>query len=50
MHHLAPTRNSKEFCTLNLEDQIVLYLLQPYSLNDYLNLKTVVDPLYIEFL
>jgi hypothetical protein len=39
---LAPIRNSKGFCTLDLEDQIILYSLQQRSLNDPLNLENVV--------
>jgi hypothetical protein len=38
---LAPARNSKGFCTLNIEDQIVLYALQQRPLNDPLNLEDV---------
>jgi hypothetical protein len=32
-------RTPKEFCTLNIEDQIVLYVLQQRSLNGPLNLE-----------
>jgi hypothetical protein len=41
MHHirLAPTRSSKGSCTLNLEDEDVLYSLQQRSLNGPLNLE-----------
>jgi hypothetical protein len=35
---LAPTRPSKGFCTLNLEDEDVLYSLQQRPLNGSLNL------------
>jgi hypothetical protein len=48
---LAPSRNSKGLCTLNLEDQIVLYSLQQNPLNDPLNLDNVVgSSIYIEFI
>jgi hypothetical protein len=46
----APTRSSKGSCTLNLEDEDKLYSLQQRPLNGHLNLKDVLDPLYIEFL
>jgi hypothetical protein len=36
---LAPTRPSKGFCTLNLEDGDVLYSLQQRPLNGSLNLE-----------
>jgi hypothetical protein len=36
---LAPTRPSKGFCTLNLEDENVLYSLQQRPLNGSLNLE-----------
>jgi hypothetical protein len=36
---LAPTRSSKGFCTLNLEDEDVLYSLQQRPLNGPLNLE-----------
>jgi hypothetical protein len=36
---LAPARNPKGFCTLNIEDQMVLYALQQRPLNGPLNLE-----------
>jgi hypothetical protein len=36
---LVPARDSKEFCTLNIEDQMVLYALQQHTLNGPLNLE-----------
>jgi hypothetical protein len=36
---LAPARHPKGFCTLNIEDQMVLYALQQRPLNDSLNLE-----------
>jgi hypothetical protein len=36
---LAPARDSKGFCTLNIEDQMVLYTLQQRPLNGLLNLE-----------
>jgi hypothetical protein len=36
---LAPIKISKESCTLNLEDEVVLYSLQQRLLNDHLNLE-----------
>jgi hypothetical protein len=36
---LAPARDPKEFCTLNIEDQMVLYALQQRPLNGPLNLE-----------
>jgi hypothetical protein len=36
---LAPTRSSKRFSTLNIEDQTVLYALQQRPLNGPLNLE-----------
>jgi hypothetical protein len=36
---LAPTRSSKGLCTLNLEDEEVLYSLQQRPLNGPLNLE-----------
>jgi hypothetical protein len=38
---LAPTRPSKGSCTLNLEDEDVLYSLQQRPLNGPLNLENV---------
>jgi hypothetical protein len=35
----TPTRYSKSSCTLNIENQTVLYALQQRSLNDPLNLE-----------
>jgi hypothetical protein len=43
LFRLAPTRNSKWFCTLNLEYRIVLYSLQQRPLDDPLNLENVVE-------
>jgi hypothetical protein len=40
---LAPTRNSKGFYTLNLEDEVVLYSLQQRPLNGLLNLEDAVE-------
>jgi hypothetical protein len=39
LSHLAPTRPSKGSCTLNLEDEDVLYSLQQRPLNSPLNLE-----------
>ena len=39
---LAPTRSSKGSCTLNLEDEVVLYSLQQRPLNSPLNLENAV--------
>jgi hypothetical protein len=39
---LSPTRPSKGFSTLNIEDQMVLYALQQRPLNDSLNLEDAV--------
>jgi hypothetical protein len=36
---LAPSRDPKGFCTLNIEDQMVLYTLQQHPLNGPLNLE-----------
>jgi hypothetical protein len=36
---LAPARHPKGFCTLNIEDQMVLYALQQRPLNGPLNLE-----------
>jgi hypothetical protein len=36
---LAPTRDPKGFCTLNIEDRMVLYALQQRPLNGPLNLE-----------
>jgi hypothetical protein len=36
---LAPARDSKGFCTLNIEDQMVIYALQQRPLNGSLNLE-----------
>jgi hypothetical protein len=36
---LAPTRDLKWFCTLNIEDRMVLYALQQRPLNGSLNLE-----------
>jgi hypothetical protein len=36
---LAPTTHPKGFCTLNIEDQMVLYALQQRPLNGPLNLE-----------
>jgi hypothetical protein len=36
---LAPTRSSKRFSTLNIEDQTVIYALQQCPLNGPLNLE-----------
>jgi hypothetical protein len=36
---LAPARHPKGFCTLNIEDQMVLYALQQRPLNSSLNLE-----------
>jgi hypothetical protein len=36
---LAPARDSKGFCTLNIEDQMILYALQQRPLNGPLNLE-----------
>jgi hypothetical protein len=36
---LAPTRDPKGFCTLNIEDRMVLYALQQRPLNGSLNLE-----------
>jgi hypothetical protein len=38
---LAPTRTSKGFCTLHLEDEVILYSLQQRPLNGSLNLDDV---------
>jgi hypothetical protein len=39
---LAPARHPKGFCILNIEDQMVLYVLQQRPLNGSLNLEDVV--------
>jgi hypothetical protein len=39
MLRLAPTRDPKGFCTLNIEDRMVLYALQQRPLNGSLNLE-----------
>jgi hypothetical protein len=54
---LAPTRDPKGFCTLNIEDRMVLYALQQRPLNGPLNLEDAAgfsiyrvslnDPLFI---
>jgi hypothetical protein len=36
---LAPARDPKGFCTLNIENQMVLYALQQRPLNGPLNLE-----------
>jgi hypothetical protein len=36
---LAPARDPKGFCTLNIEDQMVFYALQQRPLNGPLNLE-----------
>jgi hypothetical protein len=48
---LAPTRAPKASCTLNIEDETVLYALQQRPLNGPLNLEDAVGfSIYIEFL
>jgi hypothetical protein len=39
---LAPARDPKGFCTLNIEDQMILYALQQRPLNGPLNLEDAV--------
>jgi hypothetical protein len=48
---LAPAKDSKGFCTLNIEDQLVLYGLQQRHLNGTLNLEDAAEfSIYREFL
>jgi hypothetical protein len=41
-YKLAPTKCSKSSCTINIEDQTVLYALQQRHLNVSLNLEDAV--------
>jgi hypothetical protein len=51
MFRLTPTRTSKESCTLNLDDEVVLYFFQQRPLNGPLNLEDVVgSSIYIIYL
>jgi hypothetical protein len=39
LFRLAPARDTKGFCTLNIEDQMVIYALQQCPINGPLNLE-----------